>query len=117
MDLAKTTFWKYPRTAATTVVIGDSQLKYVHQYFNPHQRGAPAFITQPGARIEDVHFLLDFVPDTTRTLVLHVGTNDLSSASGATAFHKYRSLIDYIRIERPKISRIYVSLILPRSRN
>lgn len=117
MDLAKTTFWKYPKTPANTTIIGDSQMKYVHQYFNPHQQGTPAFITQPGARIGDVHFLLDFVPDTTRTLVLHVGTNDLSSASGETAFHKYRSLIDHIRIERPKISRIYVSLILPRSPN
>ncbi|KAH6927947.1 hypothetical protein HPB50_010000 [Hyalomma asiaticum] len=50
-------------------------------------------------------------------LILHVGTNDLTSSTGRTAFEKYRSLFDFLKKERPEINRIYASLILPRSGN
>lgn len=61
--------------------------------------------------------LLDFVPCTATTLVLHVGTNDLASNTSHNAFDSLRSLIDDISKELPQIKRVYVSLVLPRSTN
>ncbi|KAH7980470.1 hypothetical protein HPB49_016366 [Dermacentor silvarum] len=117
MDPAKTMLWKFPCTPPNTVIIGDSQTKYLHQHFDPRLAGTPAFITQTGACIADAAKLLDFVPDTSTTLVLYVGTNDLLSTSGATAFRNYGSLLNQIMSELPHIRRVCVSLVLPRSFN
>ncbi|KAH6932182.1 hypothetical protein HPB50_003636 [Hyalomma asiaticum] len=51
--------------------------EYLHNHFYPGRKGTPAFICKPGAKIEDVHSLLKFVLETTTSIVLHVGTNDL----------------------------------------
>ncbi|KAH6937076.1 hypothetical protein HPB50_025512 [Hyalomma asiaticum] len=115
--LVKNVVWKFPTPTATTVVLGDSQIKHIHEHFDPQQEGTPAFVCQSGATICDIRALLDFVPLTTKTLILHVGTNDLASSTGRTAFEKYRSLFDFLKKEQPEINRIYASLILPRSGN
>lgn len=113
----KTIKWKFPKTTVSTAVIGDSQTKYMFQHFDPLREGTPAFITQFGAVIRDVHGLLDFVPSSTTTLILHVGTNDLVHSTGRVTFHKYKALLQLILSKRPMISRIYATLLLPRALN
>ncbi|KAH8038865.1 hypothetical protein HPB51_003737 [Rhipicephalus microplus] len=54
--------WRFPIHAASTRIVGDSQLKYLHQHFDPASPHSPAFICQPGACIGDIGELLDFVP-------------------------------------------------------
>ncbi|KAH6939994.1 hypothetical protein HPB50_023874 [Hyalomma asiaticum] len=108
---------KFPRTETSTVVIGDSQSKYLHQYFDPGSQGTPAFISQIGAKIDDVRSLINFVPETANTLMLLVGTNDMASITAEAAFDKYRSMLDYVMKMTPNISKIYATLILPRCTN
>ncbi|KAH6948744.1 hypothetical protein HPB50_026102 [Hyalomma asiaticum] len=60
--------------------------------------------------------LLDMIPATASTVVLHVSTNDLASCSGRVAFKRYRKLLDHIAT-RPDINRVYASLILPTTAN
>ncbi|KAH7984983.1 hypothetical protein HPB52_025198 [Rhipicephalus sanguineus] len=115
--LKKRMIWKYPVNTPTTAVVGDSQTKYIHQYFDPLCNGAPAFISQSGATIGDVRDLLDLVPRSASCLILHVGTTDVASSSGHEAFAKYRDLLESIAKDRPEIRRIYATLILPRSGN
>ncbi|KAH6919932.1 hypothetical protein HPB50_029080 [Hyalomma asiaticum] len=108
---------KYPNNVSSTAILGDSQAKYLYQHFDPLHVGTPAFISQSGARISDVCSLLEYVPTSTETLILHVGSNDVPMCSGKTAFANYRQALDYITNQRPEIRRIYVSLVLPRSCN
>lgn len=110
MTTTKNIIWKFPKVPATTVVIGDSQTKHLYQHFDPNRPGMTAFITQPGACIGDVQSLLDFVPDTAKTIILHVGTNDLATVNGSTAFERYKALLDLIGQECPKVSRVYATL-------
>lgn len=114
---SKTTQWKYPVHITSTAVIGDSQIKYVHQNFDPHRRDAPAFICQSGAGIRDLWSLMDFVPRTVTTLVLHIGTNDLSCVGADTAFGKYREFLRFLFSERPEIRTVHATLVLPRMVN
>ncbi|KAG0443988.1 hypothetical protein HPB47_014311 [Ixodes persulcatus] len=109
--------WKYPNFITTTAVIGDSQMKYLHQHFDPHRKDAPAFISQTGARISDIGGLMDFLPRTVTTLVLHVGANDLTTIGAAAAFNRYRDLLHNISRERPEITSVFATLALPRYLN
>ncbi|KAH6929746.1 hypothetical protein HPB50_005518 [Hyalomma asiaticum] len=92
MDSGKTTaknvLLKLPRADVSTVVLGDSQTKHIYQHFDPSRLDTPAFITQRGALIADAFLLLNFVPSTASTILLHVGTNDLASCSGRPAFER-----------------------------
>ncbi|KAH7972837.1 hypothetical protein HPB52_017865 [Rhipicephalus sanguineus] len=58
-----------------------------------------------------------FVPSSTTTLILNVGTNDLTSSTGRVTFENYRDLLHIIAKERPGITRVYASLVLPRATN
>ncbi|KAH7965302.1 hypothetical protein HPB49_006012 [Dermacentor silvarum] len=102
---------------ATTVKAHQPKSKYLYQCFNPSSQGTPAFVSQVGARIEDVTSLLNFVPDTANTLMLLVGTDDVVSSNGAAAFERYRSLLHLVMRTMPNISRIFATLILPRCTN
>ncbi|KAH6929163.1 hypothetical protein HPB50_023962 [Hyalomma asiaticum] len=113
----KPIFWKFPEAETSIVVIGDSQMKYVHEQFNPSCQGTPVFISQPGARIADIQSILDFVPPSAKTVVLHVGTNDMASLKATEAFHQYRNLLDQVAVALLQVTRIYATLILPRSIN
>lgn len=121
MDTGTTTSkriaWKYPNTAVSTVVLGDYHTKYVFQHFDPNVAGTPAFVSQSGALIKDMANLLDFVPSTATTLVIHAGTNDLASRTAHAAFQSLRTLLEAIPKIHPEIKRIYVSFVLPRSTN
>lgn len=121
MSAARTTkkdvIRKFPQTAPSSVVIGDSQTKYLFEHFDPLCVGTPAFVSQPGACISDARLLIDSIPACSNTVFLHVGTNDLTSSSAERAFCDYRSLTDLILQSRPNVSTIYASLILPRSAN
>ncbi|KAH7938686.1 hypothetical protein HPB51_028796 [Rhipicephalus microplus] len=95
--------WRFPIHGASTAIVGDSQLKYLHQHFDPASPPSPAFICQPGACIADIGELLDFVPKGTSNLILHIGTNDLANTDAPTAFNRYVALLDRIRHDRPDI--------------
>ncbi|KAH8029213.1 hypothetical protein HPB51_023778 [Rhipicephalus microplus] len=82
--------------------------KYLHQHFDPVVPGTPAFVSLCGALIDDVHNLLDFIPDTAQTVIIHVGTNDLASSSGRFAFKKYCSLLEAVIAQHPNVRRIYL---------
>ncbi|KAH6922946.1 hypothetical protein HPB50_020308 [Hyalomma asiaticum] len=72
------------------------------QYFGPLLQSTPAFVTLSGALISDVPSLVDFVPSSATTLILHVGSNDLARSALAT-FQRYRKLLDFIHGELPEI--------------
>ncbi|KAH9378881.1 hypothetical protein HPB48_013450 [Haemaphysalis longicornis] len=108
---------KFPRHAPACAVVDDSQTKHPHTHFEPSSPDSPAFISQPGGRIDDVGALLDFVPRGVSLLVLHVGTKDIARTSAETALQKYRTLLHHIKAERPDIGTFFVSLVLPRGPN
>lgn len=110
---SKNVVWRYPKTTTTTVIIGDSQTKHLFQHFDPNRIGTPAFVTQSGACISDVHDLLDSTPDSVKTVILNVGTNDLPSKKATFVFEDYRSLLYTITRKRPQVSYMYTSLIIP----
>lgn len=113
----KTVTKKYPKYIATTMVVGDSQCKHLFHHFDPGRKGTPAFISQSGATIEDLPLLMDLVPQTVTTLILHVGTNDIARSSAEAAFERYGKLLESIRHLRPNVRTIYATLVLPRSQN
>ncbi|KAH8022016.1 hypothetical protein HPB51_020626 [Rhipicephalus microplus] len=108
---------RFPIHGASTAIVGDSQLKYLHQHFDPASPHSPAFICQPGACIGDIGELLDFVPKGTSNLILHIGTNDLANTDAPTAFNRYVALLNRIRLERPDIPMVFATLVLPRAPN
>ncbi|KAH6920681.1 hypothetical protein HPB50_011727 [Hyalomma asiaticum] len=109
--------WKFPVCVPSSAIIGDSQLKYVHNHFDPSSPHSPAFICQPGAKIADIGNLLDFVPKGVSTLILHVGTNDIATEEASKTFGRYVALVERIRSDRPDIAMVFVSLVLPRGPN
>ncbi|KAH7983392.1 hypothetical protein HPB52_011595 [Rhipicephalus sanguineus] len=109
--------WKYPNASPSLTVVSDSQTKHIYQYFDPSLVDTSALVSQCRALISDVPALLDFVPRTTLTIVLHVGTNDIVRVSAQKAFQNYCQLVNEIAKMRPEITRIYASLILPRTTN
>ncbi|KAG0420272.1 hypothetical protein HPB47_003587 [Ixodes persulcatus] len=109
--------WKYPEFYYHNAVIGDSQIKYLHQHFDPHRKDAPASISQTGTLISDIGGLMDFLPRTVTTLVLHVGVNDLTTIGVAAAFNRYRDLLHKISRERREITSVFATLALPRYLN
>ncbi|KAH9384088.1 hypothetical protein HPB48_026080 [Haemaphysalis longicornis] len=116
-NTSKRITWVYPNTIVSAAVLGDSHTKYVFQHFDPNVTGTPAFVSQSGALIKDMVNLLDFVPSTATTLIIHSGTNDLAFCTANTAFDSIRRLFDVISKEHRQIKRIYVSLVLPRAIN
>ncbi|KAH6930706.1 hypothetical protein HPB50_017398 [Hyalomma asiaticum] len=117
LTTSKRTTWKYPKSAVSTVVLGDSQTKYLFQYFDPLLQSTPAFVTLSGALISDVPSLVDLVPSSATTLILHVGSNDLTRRSALATFQRYRKLLDFIHEELPEIRCVYATLVLPRTTN
>ncbi|KAG0412038.1 hypothetical protein HPB47_010834 [Ixodes persulcatus] len=61
--------------------------------------------------------LLEYIPQAVGTLILHVGTNDLSRDGAQASLERLREVLVHIRSARPDIERIYLSLVLPRSVN
>ncbi|KAH6921396.1 hypothetical protein HPB50_027616 [Hyalomma asiaticum] len=84
----KPIIWKYLLHPPRTAIIGDSQTKYFYNHFNPSRTDVPMFVCQPGANIESVEEVIDFVPWGVSALVLHVGTNGVARTSAAATFHK-----------------------------
>ncbi|KAH7975748.1 hypothetical protein HPB52_004668 [Rhipicephalus sanguineus] len=87
--------------------IGDSQLKCVHNHFDPASPHSPAFICQPRAYIDDIGHLLDFVPKGLSNLILHVGSNFIAGTDDLTAYDWYVALLDRIRSEKPDITMLF----------
>ncbi|KAH7957387.1 hypothetical protein HPB52_018406 [Rhipicephalus sanguineus] len=108
--LRKQLTWKFPLSVPSSAIIGDSQLKYVHNHFDPASTHSPAFICQPGAYIDDIGNLLDFVPKGISNLILHVGTNDIAGTDARTALDRYAALLERIRSDRPDITMVFATL-------
>lgn len=108
---------KFPKCIISTAIIGDSQTKYIYQHFNPHSSNAPGFITYNGCVFSDVLGLLEHVPGTVRTIMLHVGTNDVAKDGAFASLERLRKLLGDIQSKRPEIGHIYISLVLPRTVN
>lgn len=121
MDSRRTTSkyisWKFPKAPPSTVVVGDSQTKYLFQHFDPLLAGTPAFVSHNGAVIADMPLLIDFVPPTTSTLIVHIGTNDLTKNNARAVFENYIHMLTCIQKEYQGIRNIYATLILPRAAN
>ncbi|KAH9364196.1 hypothetical protein HPB48_015330 [Haemaphysalis longicornis] len=109
--------WKFPRTLTSTVVIGDSQVRHIHNHFDASRHGTPAFVSQRGATIQDIPALMDFVPRTTTTIVLHVGTNDIAKTPARVTSQRFEKLLVSIRHDHPQTRTVYATLILPRCPN
>ncbi|KAH9384056.1 hypothetical protein HPB48_026041 [Haemaphysalis longicornis] len=108
---------KYRKYVTTTMVVGDSQCKHLFNHFDPGRKGTPAFVSKSGATIEGMSRLLEFVPHTVTTLILHVGTNDIAKGPADAAFERYKKLLVAIRQALPNVRAIYATLVLPRSQN
>lgn len=61
--------------------------------------------------------LLEYVPGTVSTLILQVGTNDLTKDGTQASLEHLHELLSYIRSTRPEIGHVYIGLILPRTAN
>ncbi|KAH9379417.1 hypothetical protein HPB48_014382 [Haemaphysalis longicornis] len=109
--------WKFPRTLTSSVVIGDSQVRHIHNHFVASRHRTPAFVSQRGATIQDIPALMDFMPRTTTTIVHHVGTNDIAKTPARVTFQMYEELLASIWHDHPQIRIIYATLILPRCPN
>ncbi|KAH9367470.1 hypothetical protein HPB48_004246 [Haemaphysalis longicornis] len=109
--------WMYPNATDSAAVFSDSLTKYVFQHFDGNLTGTPAFVSQSGALIKIMANLLDFVPSTATTLVIHAGTKDLVFCTPCAALDSLRRLFDVISKEHPTIKSLYVSLVLQRSTN
>ncbi|KAH9382431.1 hypothetical protein HPB48_004307 [Haemaphysalis longicornis] len=114
---AKNISLKFAKYLPTSVLLGDSHCKHLHNHFHPGRKGTPAFISQSGAKIYGVYSLLGFVPKTTIAIVLHVGTNDVAKSSAGQAFGRYRNFLDVIARDFSSIKRVYATIILPHSMN
>ncbi|KAH9378850.1 hypothetical protein HPB48_004438 [Haemaphysalis longicornis] len=51
---------------------------------------------------------------TTTTILLHVGTNDITKTTNRVPFQRYVKLLASIRHDHPQIRTVYATLILPR---
>ncbi|KAG0422624.1 hypothetical protein HPB47_001563 [Ixodes persulcatus] len=102
--------WKLPRDPPTTGIIGDSQVKYFHQFYYLQRERCPALIHQNRARIRDVHGLLDLMPCSVTTVVLHIGTNDIATCDTVIVLKLYQRLLDYIHRLRPAFTAVYATL-------
>ncbi|KAG0437002.1 hypothetical protein HPB47_017658 [Ixodes persulcatus] len=71
-----------------------------------HPAMPPAFVTYNTACFSDVMQLLEYIPQTVGTLILHVGTDGLAKDVAQASLERLR-----------EIKRIYLSLVLPRSVN
>ncbi|KAK8779933.1 hypothetical protein V5799_018726 [Amblyomma americanum] len=101
----------------SAVLVTSAVIEHVHNHFDAHLLGTPAFISQSGARIEDIGSLLDHVPRSTTTVLLHVGTNDVATTPAQVAFERYKTLLGTIKADHPQVRSVYVTLVLPRALN
>lgn len=62
MTTMKNILWKLPKTRTSTVIITDSQNKHLYKHFEPNCEGISAFVTQPGACIDNMQSLPNFIP-------------------------------------------------------
>lgn len=92
-------------------------MKYVFSHFDPHCRESPAFVCYRGARARDLTCEVSAIPKTVKTVVLHVGTNDIASDGAEAALNNLRYLVSATLRQNEHVDRIFVTLILPRSRN
>ncbi|KAH6921241.1 hypothetical protein HPB50_027776 [Hyalomma asiaticum] len=68
-----------------------------------------------GLSVQEVSSLLDFIPRTVTTLVIHVGTNDIAALPAGVVFQRYKDMLRKITELRPEIKKILATLILPRA--
>ncbi|KAG0424981.1 hypothetical protein HPB47_027824 [Ixodes persulcatus] len=61
--------------------------------------------------------LLEYIPQTVGTLILHVGMNGLAKDGAQASLERLREGLGQILSARPEIKRIYLSLVLPRCVN
>lgn len=106
---------KYPKYVTTAVVVGNSQCKHLFSHFDPGCKGALAFLSKSGTTIEDLSELLEFVPKTVTTLILHIATNDIAKGLADAAFERFKKLFVVIRHLLPNVRAVYATLVLPRS--
>ncbi|KAK8761006.1 hypothetical protein V5799_012503 [Amblyomma americanum] len=107
----------YPRHPIKCAIIGDSLTKYVHNHFTPSDPEAPCFISYCGASYADIPLLLQYVPSSVNTLIVHVGTVDIARNGSSSSLERLTLLVEEIRQKRPEIKKIGVSLPLPRGPN
>lgn len=84
----------------------------MHNHFSTACIEATAFISQSGAGITGTASLLDFVPRTATTLVLHVGINDLAHWQ---PIYNFKSTGSYSKQSghHPNVRAVYPTLVLP----
>lgn len=108
---------KFPRHPPTTAIIGNSQTRYLHRHFNPHDRATPAIITIRGASTFDIEKELAGIPRSVTTLVFHVGTSELASYGLDESLRRLRRLVNNTLRTRQELERLIVSCVLPRYPN
>lgn len=107
---------KFPKSAISSAIIGDSQARYLFTHFNPHSCDAPGFVSYGGACFSDVLGLTRHLPSVSR-LVLHIGTNDIARNGAARSCKDYLQLLRRLQRELPDLRSIHLSLALPRQPN
>ncbi len=101
------------RSNKEILVVGDSILKGI----KPHlfDKSGKAFIkTLNGRRIKDVaHFIDGIKENNLKSILCHVGTNDLSDKLSSTILRDFKDLIHIIKFKFPNV-RILISSIVSR---
>ncbi|KAG0427945.1 hypothetical protein HPB47_025030 [Ixodes persulcatus] len=93
--------WKFPTHPTTTVIIRDSEVKYLHHHIEPCNEESPPFLSQQGASIMDTKHLFNFVPRGVNRLILHPGTNDIASSTVSRVLTMNRNLLRLVLEQRP----------------
>ncbi|KAH7977013.1 hypothetical protein HPB52_023124 [Rhipicephalus sanguineus] len=89
---------KFPKHPPTTAIIGNSQTRYLHRHFNPHDRATPAIITIRGASTFDIDL-------------------ELASYGLDESLRRLRRLVNNTLRTRQELERLVVSCVLPRYPN
>lgn len=108
---------KYPKHLPTSVVIGNSQTRYLFEHFDPYLRTSPAFITIRGATTFDIERELANIPRSVTTLVLHLGASELERFGCEETLRRFRRLVNNTLQARPELTKLVVTLVLPRFTN
>jgi hypothetical protein len=95
-------------------IVGDSMLKFLDARKLRHSTNIKVAVkTFPGARTEDMmHYVKPTLNKQPSKLIIHVGTNDLSSKSPKEIVTSIAALGDGIKTEDPKIDLTFSEIVL-----
>ncbi|CAH1789726.1 unnamed protein product, partial [Owenia fusiformis] len=95
-----------------TLIVGDSQLKYVQKFFDVDEA---VVLSYSGCKIEDLLEKVSDILPSFDNIIYHVGTNNSSNETVTQIMRKFQKLV-FSTLSK-QFCHVYVSGILPRARS